>query len=356
MTSFVSENPVKLLSLENAFPKSPIGTDSLIEALGQHCNDPTLQRRARAIAHRLGIKERYLSRDISSARGRVLDDCDAPSLCHHAFTKALTSANRQIENVEYLIGHTTSPHTLLPPNIAWVADSANYAAPYMELRQACTGFANALQIGSAMISANQLSCVGIIGSEVGSPYFTASEDFADIEQLINYVQMGDGATAALIGPPDGTGRSQITDLFVGHIGNGREPGLALHGGGSSNPYCEQGLPVFAHRAESVREHGPKLFAKGVSVIEQRGYRLENFRFIIPHQANGRMSKPLAKYLKVDEQSIYSTAQKFGNLGSAAIWAALGDLLAQNLLAPGEQVLVLGAEATKYMYGGFVYTH
>lgn len=356
MTSFVSENAVQLLSLETAFPKTPVDTDTLIEALGTHCKNPALQRRARAVAHRLGIDARYLSRDITSASGKVSENCDAPTLCHQAFTKALTSAGRQINDVEYLIGHTTSPHTLLPPNIAWVADSTNYTAPYMELRQACTGFANALQIGSAMINANQLSCVGIVGSEVGSPYFTASEDFADIEQLINYVQMGDGAAAALIGPPDGSGRSLISDLFIGHIGNGRVPGLALEGGGSADPYCQQGLPVFSHRAESVREHGPKLFSEGVRAIEERGHQIKNFKVIIPHQANGRLTKPLAKYLDVEENIIYSTAEKFGNLGSAAIWAALGDLLQQDLLASGDQVLVLGAEATKYMYGGFVYTH
>lgn len=356
MTSFISDNPVQLLSLETAFPREPVDTQTLIAALGQHCKDPTLQRRARAVAHRLGIRARYLSRDLNSATGKVLDNCDAPTLCHNAFSQALQCAGREIGDVEYLIGHTTSPHTLLPPNIAWVADSANYTAPYMELRQACTGFANALQIASAMISANGLSCVGIIGSEVGSPYFTAQDDFADIEQLINYVQMGDGAATALIGPPDGSGRAQISDLFVGHIGNGRAPGLALDGGGSAMPYCEQGLPIFAHRADSVREHGPKLFVEGVSAIEQRGYQLENFTYIIPHQANGRLAKPLAKYLHVKEEVIYSTAEKFGNLGSAAIWAALADLLNQELLEPGDRVLVLGAEATKYMYGGFVYTH
>jgi len=46
----------------------------------------------------------------------------------------------------------------------------------------------------------------------------------------------------------------------------------------------------------------------------------------------------------------------GNLGSAAIWAALADVLKHGLLNRGDKVLVLGAEATKYIYGGFVYTH
>lgn len=356
MTNFVADHSVQLLSLATAFPRQPVETSELIDALGRHCQDRNLLRRARAIAHRLGIKERYLSRDLSSPTGKVHEQCDAPALCHQAFQKALARADRSVGEVQYLVGHTTSPHTLLPPNIAWVAEAADFEAPYMELRQACTGFANALQIGSAMIAANQLACVGIIGSEVGSPFFTADEQFADVEQLINYVQMGDGAAAALIGPPDGSGRALLSDLFIGHIGNGRTPGLSLHGGGSGNPYCEHGMPTFAHRAESVRENGPLLFLEGVRTIKENGYQLDDFKFIIPHQANGRLTKPLANYLGVAEKNIYSTAEKYGNLGSAAIWAALADVVKHGLLNRGDKVLVLGAEATKYIYGGFVYTH
>lgn len=356
MSNFVSDNPVQLLSIETAFPGSPVVTDELIESLGRHCTDPAIPRRARAVAHRLGISSRYLSRDLSSACGTMHAGCDSPALGAQSLKKALSSASLGLEAVEYLIGHTTTPHTLLPPNISWIAEHTNFTAPYMELRQACTGFANALQIASAMIAANGLNCVGIIGSEVGSAFFRADDDFADMEQLINYVQMGDGAATALIGPPNGSGRALITDIFMGHIGNGRRPGLSLLGGGSALPNCTQQMPVFAHHAQSVKAFGPALFKQGVEAVKSRGYSLDDFRFIIPHQANGRLSKPLANFLCVAEETIYCTAGKYGNLGSAAIWAALADLLAKERLEANDKVLILGAEATKYMYGGFVYTH
>ena len=356
MTTFYADNSVKLLALETSFPREPVTTTDLLESLKTHCPDPSIFRRARAVAHRLGIEQRYLSRDLTAATGTIHHGTDAPSLCADALRRSASTADISISELQYLIGHTTSPHTLLPPNIAWVAEKMDYQAPYMELRQACTGFANALQIASAMVEANQLNCVGIVGSEVGSPYFTASDEFADIEQLINYVQMGDGAAAALIGPADGSPGGVLSDLFIGHIGNGKAPGLSLTGGGSQGPYCRDGLPVFEHLAEQVRENGPKLFQKGFEAITEKGYGIDDFRFIIPHQANGRLVKPVAEFLDTDEDKIFSTAHKFGNLGSVAIWAALADLRAQNLLEPGDKVLILGAEATKYIYGGFIYTH
>jgi 3-oxoacyl-[acyl-carrier-protein] synthase-3 len=51
-----------------------------------------------------------------------------------------------------------------------------------------------------------------------------------------------------------------------------------------------------------------------------------------------------------------TADRLGNLGSAAIWVSLHQIRTAGRLRPGDRVLVLGAESTKYMFGGFVYTH
>ena len=48
------------------------------------------------------------------------------------------------------------------------------------------------------------------------------------------------------------------------------------------------------------------------------------------------------------------AGRLGNTGSAAIWLALAEL--RSSLEPGASVLALGAEATKYMFGGFHYVH
>ena len=355
MSPFVSSVGVKLLGSGACLPGDPVSTADLLAALARHC-DPAVVRRARAIAHRLGIEQRHLSRDLSRSEGCVLPGLDAPTLCRTALEAALGEADRPLEAVQYLVGHTTSPHTLLPPNIAWVADSMLFEGPYMELRQACTGFASALQIASAMIAANELECVAVVGSEVGSPYFSANADFTSPEQLVNYVQMGDGAGAVALGPDDGSGRSVLTDLFIGHIGNGATPSLSLAGGGSGRPRCSAGFPVFEHRVGSVRKWGARLFELGAEAVRSRGYELGDFRWILPHQASGRLAAPLAAHLGVRAERIHVTADRFGNLGSAAIWVALDTLRRSGLLAAGERVLVLGAEATKMLYGGFVYTH
>jgi 3-oxoacyl-[acyl-carrier-protein] synthase-3 len=63
---------------------------------------------------------------------------------------------------------------------------------------------------------------------------------------------------------------------------------------------------------------------------------------------------LSPVLGIELERLFVNAETLGNTGSAAIWLALAEL--RKRLRPGASVLALGAEATKYMFGGFHYVH
>lgn len=350
MSARFSPTTLKMLGSGSALPGKPVSNDRLLAALAEHCGNRKAKL-ARKFALRMGILSRHVSRDLSTAKSGVQPGFDAPTLCKNAISNAAGSAT-----MSFLIGHTSTPHSLLPPNIAWVADELRYTGPYVELRQACTGFASALAIAAAMIAEDSNASIGIVGSENGSPYFDISEDFIDRDQLINFVQMGDGAGAVLLGPDDGQGTAIVSDIFVGQIGVGMEPGISLVGGGSAQPNCDGGLPYFQHRAKDVRRNGEKLIEAGIAAIESRGYTLGEFDWIIPHQANGHIGELLAARFPETKGKVFVTAHRLGNLGSAAIWVSFDELCRSDKLQRGQRVLVLGAEASKYLYGGFIYTH
>ena len=353
MTAHFANGRVKLLGSGSELPGKPIDNESLYSGLAKQCGELTARKAAR-ISRRLGIVSRHFCRDQDTEISG--SESSAPQLCIKALNTAQAESNLE-NNIDYLIGHTTSPHTLLPPNIAWVADQLNHTGPYMELRQACTGFANALQIAIPMLANDSaMKSIAIVGSEVGSIYFDLTKDFVDTEQLVNYVQMGDGAGAVLLGQDNDTNEGVISDAYVGHIGNGKAPGFYLDGGGSDDVHCKLGLPVFRHNVTEVREQGENLFIKGVEAILGRGYKLDDFAYILPHQVNGHLGRLLSERLKVPKSRIVVDADKFGNLGSAAIWVSLDRLRRSGRLKKGDKVLVLGAEATKYLYGGFVFHH
>jgi len=353
MSAYIGKGRLKLLACATAFPGEAVSNQYLLQQLEKFCGKATA-RKAGIIAKRLGIEQRYLCRSLEHAISKPL--VDAPALAQIAIEKALGQCDEPFEP-GYLISHTATPHTLLPSNAAWIADRIKLTAPYMELRQACTGFASALQIALPMLNHDaDMKPICIVGSEVGSVFFKLSPDFIDTEQLINYVQMGDGAAAVMLARDDGSNRHIISHCYTGHIGIDKEPGFQLSGGGSGDPYCEKGLPSFSHAAKNVKQNGPELFLKGIETITACGFELDQFAYILPHQANGHIDRLLAKYLGIEQARIINDAKTWGNLGSVAIWASLSKLIHSGKLKTGDQVLVLGAEATKYMYGGFVYRH
>jgi 3-oxoacyl-[acyl-carrier-protein] synthase-3 len=69
-----------------------------------------------------------------------------------------------------------------------------------------------------------------------------------------------------------------------------------------------------------------------------------------------MAEHVAKWLKLPAEKVICEASVLGNLGSAAIWVALDRLRRSGRLVQGDRVMVLGAEASKYMFGGLLYIH
>ena len=180
----------------------------------------------------------------------------------------------------------------------------------------------------------------------------------DKGQLVNFVQMGDGAGAVAIGPDDGSTSPRLESLFFGTLGPKKTPGFSLKLGGSGKPFSNPGENIhsFDHDYQHIRESGPELFDRGIEVAREIGIDVDNVTWVLPHQANAKIGKVLAPRLGIPPEKFVINADIVGNTGSAAIWIALHNLRKSGKLRDGNTVLVLGAEASKFMYGGFLYRH
>ncbi|MBR9729426.1 3-oxoacyl-ACP synthase III family protein [Shewanella intestini] len=340
---------LSLYAVAHQLPHAQVTNEVLLAALSERCGR-LAARKAKSITKRLGIEGRHLTRDLTQATSTT-----SPSsieLSQQVLTRALAQAGLSANDLDYLITHTCTPHTQVPPNAAWLADVLAYHGPYLELRQACTGFANGLQIASAFCHASQ-QAVAIVGVETGSVYFDMDKAFIDTEQLVNYVQMGDGAAATIVGPKHAN-KAIISDIYLGQVGHQKTPGFYLDSG--SKDVGDKHMARFHHNTQAVREQGSQLFELGWQALQSRGYQLDDFAYILPHQANGHIDVLMAQALGISPQRIVNDAKQCGNLGSAAIWVSLAKLIHSGKLRHGEKVAILGAEATKYLYGGFVYQH
>jgi 3-oxoacyl-[acyl-carrier-protein] synthase III len=355
MSYRILDRTLHVLGSGQSLPGAPVTNDQLATVVSK-LHGGSLARSFRAIAARLGIVERHLCRDFVEPVCGPRNGDTNPDLCARALGEALQEARLRGNDLGYLIGHTATPHTLLPPNVAWIADRIGYDGPFGELRQACTGFANALFLVAGLLTEQDSQPIAVVGSETGSVFFDPRTVHRDRDQLVNMSQMGDGAGAILLGPDDGRVMPTITKIFYGTLAHGHKPGLVMSQGGSGHPAVEASVNTFEHDFTSIKELGPALFRAGLRVAEEAGISLESVDWVVPHQANGRLAEVFQSAFGIPSGKVVVIADHTGNLGSAAIWVALHRLRRSGQLFPGARVLILGAESTKYLYGGFLYTH
>lgn len=343
---------VVLLGMGAALPGKPVMTGELLERMRTRFNI-NVERQGAALAERLGIRSRYICRDFELRHESPRPRDTNAQLAARALTAALNEAGLAAGDLDYLIAHTATPGCLLPPNVAKVADLIGYQGAFVELRQACTGFANALVMAFGLLHSCPCGAVAIVGSETGSVFFDPRRVAEDSGQLMNLLQMGDAASACVLAPTS-VGASRISNVYHGNLGTKRTPGFSLRTGGSDLTHAPDAPQEFEHDYRGIGEHGAELFLEAIKAAASTGIDPRRTEFFIPHQVNGRMAAHLAAPLGVKDGRIFVNADRVGNTGSAAIWLALAEL--REHLHSGQSVCVLGAEATKYMFGGFQYVH
>jgi len=347
---------LRLLGTGAALPGPPVSSSDLLDRLER--NFGVRRRLGDALARRLGINTRYHSRDWDSSLEAPRTGARNPDLAALATTDALADASIQAPALQYLLAHTTTPAKLLPPNASEVADRIGLVAPYVELRQASTGFASAVQLAGGFLAAPGSAPIAIVGSEVGSVFCDPLALAVDPGQWVNIIQMSDGAGAVILGPDDGSPGPAIESPFYGHIGLGRSPGFTLDEGGSDYPAVRQGRAVATFHCffERVKRDSPELYRAALSAAGSVGIELDQMAMIAPHQAHGNTGQQLARALNLPTSRFFRNGDRVGNLGNAATWVSLHELRQSALLKPGDRVLCIAVEVSQYMYGGFVYVH
>lgn len=346
----------RLLGTGIALPGNAISSDNLCRLISERFAIRT-ERHAKILAPRLGVHYRHLCRDFTQAQEAPRAGARNPELAAAALRVALTRAGIAPNDLGYLISHTATPSQLLPAGSAEIAQLTDYDGPHAELRQACTGFANALQFAFALTADKEARPVAIVGVETGSVYFDPSSLQSDASQWINFLQMGDGAAAVIIAPDNGGNDGDndgcwISSAYFGQLQHPPASGLRLRAGGSDCTSPPTSTILFEHDFSGVAEHGALLLEAGRHLLREAGYDIHAADFVVPHQASGAVAPWLAERWQLPIEKISRHASLVGNLGSASIWAALHDYLLNKSKQP-ETALFLGAEATQYSFGGFV---
>lgn len=277
------------------------------------------------IRQRTGIKERHLS---NGKEGTTY-------MATHAAEAALENAGITADELDMIIVATVSADTYVPSTSCQVQGAIGaIRATCFDLNAACSGFLFAMNTAYAYIEMGMAKTILIIGAET----LSREVDWSDRSSCILF---GDGAGAAIMRQEEGKG-----GLIASVTGSDGSQGdvLTCKGRGIQNPFHQS-----KRKKDYLRMEGQAVFRFAVTmvprcikqILKKTEYDTENIKFFVLHQANVRILELIAKRLKVDIDKFPMNLDRYGNTSSASIPILLDELNRNNLLEPGDKIVLSG---------------
>lgn len=277
------------------------------------------------IRQRTGIKERHLS---NGKEGTTY-------MATHAAEAALENAGITADELDMIIVATVSADTYVPSTSCQVQGAIGaIRATCFDLNAACSGFLFAMNTAYAYIEMGMAKTILIIGAET----LSREVDWSDRSSCILF---GDGAGAAIMRQEEGKG-----GLIASVTGSDGSQGdvLTCKGRGIQNPFHQS-----KRKKDYLKMEGQAVFRFAVTmvprcikqILKKTGYDTEDIKFFVLHQANVRILELIAKRLKVDIDKFPMNLDHYGNTSSASIPILLDELNRNNLLEPGDKIVLSG---------------
>jgi 3-oxoacyl-[acyl-carrier-protein] synthase-3 len=197
-----------------------------------------------------------------------------------------------------------------------------------------------------MLDADGKGCALVIGAETLSR-------ITNWEDRSTCVLLGDGAGAVVLSRGGDDDRGLVASM-IGADGSGAEDLFLLQSERARTFHPSAPIvPLLAMNGRKIYNFAVKTVPEVIeSLLKTCGRKLEEFKWIIPHQANARIIQAVAKRLGVDESLFYMNIEEFANTSSASIPLALGEMDARGLLNRGDLLMLVGFGAG-LTYGGVV---
>lgn len=278
------------------------------------------------IIERTGIHERRIAPDSASA-----SDLAVP-----AAQKALEAAGVKAEELDLILVGTSTPDMLFPSTACFVQAKlgAKNAAAF-DLLSACSGFIFSLATATHYFSSDQYKTALVIGAEIYS-------SILNWEDRATCVLFGDGAGAVVLKKSEGESGVLSTHIFSDGT---KSDFLQAPGGGSAVRLTEQLVKEKKHTLTMKGNRTFKVAIKSMAeaalaAFNHNGVGASDIKMVIPHQANTRIIRGVAKMLSIDESLFYQNLEKYGNTAAASIPIALDEAVRDGKIGKGDLILLV----------------
>lgn len=303
------------------------GTGSYLpeKVLTNHDLEKMVETSDEWIRSRTGIRERRIA----------ADDQPTSALGAAAARRALDSAGLAASDLDLIIVATITPDEIFPNTACFVQKEIGAVnATCFSVEAACSGFTYMMEIASALIRTGAHRNALIIGAEKLS-------SMVDWEDRTTCVLFGDGAGAAVLTAVEPAENAYICST-LGADGTYTDI-LHTPGGGSRLPFSAE---VFEQKLHCLQMSGQEVFKLAVNnmanaareTLKKAAIRVDQVRWLIPHQANTRIINSVAKRLKVPLEKVFVNLEKYGNTSAASIPIALDELIRGGNVKEGDYLL------------------
>ncbi|OGV63163.1 MAG: 3-oxoacyl-ACP synthase [Lentisphaerae bacterium RIFOXYB12_FULL_65_16] len=304
------------------------GTGSYVPArvLTNHELEKMVDTTDQWIVERTGIRERRIA----------AADEPTSALAYHAATQALTHAGVPAEELDLIIVATLSPDTPFPNTGCHLQKRLNAPnAACFSLEAACSGFIFALKVGADMVRCGGFKKVLVVAAEKLSM-------FVDWTDRGTCVLFGDGAGAVVLRRVPREGDSLLATR-LGSDGNYADL-LNVPAGGSLMPITHERID---QRLNFLKMSGREVFKLAVNamvdasegVLAHAEVRIDQVRWLVPHQANMRIISGVGKRLGIPNERVYVNLDKYGNTSAASIPIALDEIVRAGKVQRGDYILM-----------------
>jgi len=279
----------------------------------------------------------------------ALDDETAADLAFKAARNLFEKNTVTPGDIDFVILCTQTPDYFLPTTaclLQYRLGIPNTAGAF-DINLGCSGFVYGLSVAKGLIETGSARRVLFLTADTYSKFIHPMDK--SVRTLF-----GDGATATLIAASDETDKEFIGPFVFGTDGNGAN-NIIVKTGGFRSARSENTGKEEVDDSGNVRSQD-NLYMNGSEVIaftlssvpkaindllKKCGCALDDFDYIVLHQANQFILDALRKKLNLPEEKFPIFVEMCGNTVSSSIPITLESMLNKSCLKRGNKLLLLG---------------
>ena len=276
--------------------------------------EKTLDTSDEWIFARTGIKER-----------RIVTNESACDLALEASKNALSMAEINPQDIDLIILSTTTPDKIFPATATMLQKRLGASCPAFDLQAVCAGFVFALSTAQQFIENGTAKNILVVGSETMSK-------IVDWNDRSTAILFADGAGAVILSADRNKGikysklYSDGSYLSSLHVNNNRINELGT--------IEMEGNEVFKIAVNKLSELAEE-------TLNESKISSNDIDWMVPHQANIRIIKAVAKRINLPMEKVILTLDKHGNTSAASIPLALDEGVRDGRIKKGDTLLFEG---------------